>query len=72
MIYLESKSNDPAYNTALELFAFQELAKKDNVFFLWINKPCIVVGKNQNTRQEIDQKYCDENDIPIIFFGLPV
>lgn len=66
MIYLESKSNDPAYNTALELFAFQELAKKDNVFFLWINKPCIVVGKNQNTRQEIDQKYCDENDIQIV------
>lgn len=66
MIYLESKSNDPAYNTALELFAFEELAKKDNVFFLWINQPCIVVGKNQNTRQEIDQKYCDENGIKIV------
>lgn len=66
MIYLESKSNDPAYNTALELYAFQELAKEDNVFFLWINKPCIVVGKNQNTRQEIDQKYCDEHNIQIV------
>lgn len=66
MIYLESKSNDPAYNTALELYAFQELAKEDNVFFLWINKPCIVVGKNQNTRQEIDQKYCDEHGIQIV------
>lgn len=66
MIYIESKSNDPAYNTALELFAFNELAQEDNVFYLWINKPCIVVGKNQNTRQEIDQKYCDENDIQIV------
>ena len=28
MIYIESKSNDPRYNTALELYAFNELAKK--------------------------------------------
>lgn len=66
MIYLEAKGNDPAYNTALELFAFNELAKKDNVFMLWINQPCIVVGKNQNTREEIDQHYCDEHDIKIV------
>lgn len=66
MIYLESKSNDPAYNTALELYAFQELAKKDNVFFLWINQPCIVVGKNQNTVEEIDQDYCDAHGVKIV------
>lgn len=66
MIYIESNSNNPAYNTALELFAFNKLAENDDVFYLWINKPCIVVGKNQNTRQEIDQKYCDEHDIQIV------
>merc|ERR1712232_1338088 len=58
--------NDPAHNTAMELYAFNELAEDDNVFMLWINQPCIVVGKNQNTRQEIDQKYCDEHDIKIV------
>lgn len=66
MIYLKSTNNDPAYNTALELFAFNELAKSEDVFYLWINRPCIVVGKNQNTRQEIDQEYCDEHDIQIV------
>ncbi len=66
MIYIESNSNDPAYNTALELFAFNELAKEDDVFYLWINKPCIVVGKNQNTREEIDQEYCDDHGIQIV------
>ena len=45
MIYIESKSNDPRYNTALELYAFNELAKKDDVFMLWINSPYIVIGK---------------------------
>lgn len=66
MIYLKSDNTDPAYNTALELFAFNELAEEDDVFYLWINRPCIVVGKNQNTRQEIDQHYCDDHDIQIV------
>ena len=66
MIYIESKSNDPRYNTALELYAFNELAKKDDVFMLWINSPCIVVGKNQNTTEEVNQRFCDDNDIKIV------
>ncbi len=66
MIYIESTSNNPKFNTALELYAFNELAKKDDVFMLWINEPCIVVGKNQNTTEEINQKYCDEKGIHIV------
>lgn len=66
MIYLEPKGNDPRYNTAFELFAFEEIAEKDDVFILWINEPCIVVGKNQNTYEEINQTYCDEHGIHIV------
>ncbi|PID82714.1 MAG: lipoate--protein ligase [Clostridiales bacterium] len=66
MIYLESPSNDPSYNIAFEEYAFSHIADKDNVFILWINSPCIVVGKNQNTVQEINQKYCDEKGIKIV------
>lgn len=66
MIYLEPLSNDPSYNIAFEEFAFKEIANRDNVFILWINQPCIVVGKNQNTVEEINQKYCDEKGIKIV------
>lgn len=66
MIYIQSKKNDPRYNTALELYAFETLAKNDDVFLLWINEPCIVVGKNQNTTEEVNQKYCDDNNIKIV------
>lgn len=66
MIYIETNSNDPRYNTAVEFYAFNELAKIDDVFILWINEPCIVVGKNQNTTEEINQKYCDDNNIKIV------
>lgn len=66
MIFIDAQSNDPKLNTAIEFYAFNELAKKDDVFMLWINKPCIVVGKNQNTTEEINQKYCDDNNIDIV------
>lgn len=66
MIFINTKTNDPKLNTAIEFYAFNELAKKDDVFMLWINKPCIVVGKNQNTTEEINQKYCDDNNIDIV------
>lgn len=66
MIFIDVQSNDPKLNTAIEFYAFNELAKKDDVFMLWINKPCIVVGKNQNTTEEINQKYCDDNGIEIV------
>ncbi len=66
MIYLETKGNDPRYNIAFEEYAFTTIADRDDVFILWINQPCIVVGKNQNTVEEINQKYCEEKDIKIV------
>ncbi len=66
MLYLEPNSHDPAFNTAFEEFAFRKIADRDDVFILWINRPCIVVGKNQNTVEEINQKYCEQNDIKIV------
>ncbi|MBF0746270.1 lipoate--protein ligase [Gemella sp. 19428wG2_WT2a] len=66
MIYIDTRNNDPRYNTAVEFYAFNELAKEDDVFILWINEPCIVVGKNQNTAEEINQKFCDDQGIKIV------
>ncbi len=66
MLYLEPNSNNPRFNTAFEEFAFRKIADRDDVFILWINEPCIVVGKNQNTVEEINQKYCEEKGIKIV------
>ena len=53
MKYIVNTSNDPAYNIALEAYAFRELVNEDELFILWINRPAIIVGKHQNTIQEI-------------------
>ena len=59
MKYIVNTSNDPAYNIALEAYAFRELVNEDELFILWINRPAIIVGKHQNTIQEINKEYTD-------------
>ena len=41
MKYIVNTSNDPAYNIALEAYAFRELVDEDELFILWINRPAI-------------------------------
>ena len=38
MKYIVNTSNDPAYNIALEAYAFRELVNEDELFILWINQ----------------------------------
>lgn len=66
MKYIVNNSNDPAYNIALEAYAFKELTDLDEIFILWINEPAIIVGKHQNAIQEINKEYTDEHDIHIV------
>lgn len=59
-------SRDAAYNLALEQYAFDELSKEENVFMLWQNANAIIVGRHQNTVEEINQEYVDNNNIQVI------
>jgi len=38
----------------------------DDVFMLWRNEPCIIVGKHQNTLAEINLDFVKENTIPVV------
>lgn len=66
MKYIVNNSNDPAYNIALEAYAFLELTNIDEIFILWINKPTIVIGKHQNTIEEINKEFIEENNISVV------
>ena len=54
MKYIINHSNDTAFNIALEEYAFKHLLDEDQIFLLWINKPSIIVGRHQNTIEEIN------------------
>ena len=67
MIYIkDTGSNDPAYNIALEEYCFKQLKDEDEIFLLWINEPSIIVGKYQNTIEEINSEYTKEKGINIV------
>ena len=66
MIYIVNKSNKPDYNISLEEYCFKNLTKYEKIFILWINEPSIIVGKNQNTQAEINEKYVQENGIHVV------
>jgi lipoate-protein ligase A len=66
MIYIVNKSNKPDYNIALEEYCFKKLVDQDKVFILWINEPAIIVGKHQNTAEEINAEFVKKNGIHVI------
>lgn len=66
MIYIVNKSNKPDYNIALEEYCFKKLLKHDKVFILWINEPAIIVGKHQNTIEEINREYVERHGIHVV------
>ena len=65
MRYLESPSRDPYFNLALEEYVFERMDKSKSYFLLWQNDNTIVVGKYQNTAEEIDQAYVDAHHIRV-------
>src|SRR5574344_1018641 len=66
MKYIINHSHNPAYNIALEAYAFRELLEEDELFILWINEPTIVIGKHQNAIEEINKAYTDEHGIHVV------
>lgn len=66
MIYIVNNSNKPDYNIALEEYCFKKLLRHDKVFILWINEPAIIVGKHQNTIEEINTEYVKANGIHVV------
>lgn len=66
MKYIENYSNDPHYNLAFEEYCFKNLDKKEDYVILWINGPAIIVGKNQNTSEEVNADYVRKNNIKVV------
>lgn len=64
MIYIINDSNDPYFNHAAEEYVMKNF--QDEAFILWINKPAILIGKNQNTVSEIKMDYVLENNIEVV------
>ncbi|MBF9297452.1 MULTISPECIES: lipoate--protein ligase [Mammaliicoccus] len=58
--------NDPMINLAMEEYVLTSLPKDDSYFLFYINQPSIIVGKNQNTIEEVNQEYVEKHNIKVV------
>lgn len=65
MKYIQTKSNDPGYNLALEEYVLLN-CKEENYLLLWANDQSIVVGKYQNVFEEVNLKEVNRQGIPVL------
>ncbi len=64
MTVFTSPSTDPAYNFALEE---DLLTEPDGEFLLlYINRPCVVTGCNQQPEAEANLEWCARENIPVV------
>jgi lipoate-protein ligase A len=57
---------DPMINLAMEEYVLREIPTDDSYFLFYVNQPSIIIGKNQNTIEEINEPYIREHGIKVV------
>ncbi|MFD1850027.1 lipoate--protein ligase [Oceanobacillus bengalensis] len=67
MKFIDNKGiTDPMVNLAIEEYILENFGEKDTYLLFYINKPSIIIGRNQNTIEEINTDYVDEKGIKVV------
>lgn len=67
MLFIDNQGIiDPRINLAIEEFALKHLDINETYLLFYINKPSIIIGKNQNTIEEINTDYVENNGIIVV------
>ncbi len=66
MIFVPNDLRDPRINLAIETFLLQEMDTDEPILLFYINEPSIIIGRNQNTIEEINKEYVDEKGIHVV------
>jgi lipoate-protein ligase A len=66
MRYIINNSTNPYFNIALEEYCLMHVDPGEDYFLLWQNEPSIIIGRNQNTLEEINQRFVKERGIKVV------
>lgn len=67
MIYIDNTSTNPFYNFALEYYLMKEKKlPEDTVFLFWRTQPTLMIGRYQNTLEEINERYVRKKNINVV------
>ena len=59
-------SKDPTFNLALEEYVLKELDTDEDIVMLWQNANSVIVGRNQNTYQEVNAQVVKDHDVKVV------
>ncbi|APT19206.1 MULTISPECIES: lipoate--protein ligase [Amylolactobacillus] len=65
MYYVIMKSDDIGMNLATEQYLMNEKSFDEPLLLFYIEKPSIIVGRNQNTYEEVNADYVEQNNITV-------
>ena len=65
MKYLQNNSTDPHFNMAFDEFCLEHLKADEPVFYLWQNRPSVIIGLNQSAYAEVNLPYLQEKGITL-------
>ena len=66
MRYLVNNSTDPYFNMALDEFCLENIVREEPYFYLWRNRPSVIIGLNQNAYSEVNLPYLRANGINLV------
>lgn len=68
MIFIDNlQIYNPQINLAIEEYILKNLSlENDSYLLFYINNPSIIVGRNQNTIEEINTEYVEKNNIKVV------
>lgn len=66
MIYIINDSHDPYFNLASEEYIMNSFQDDEKYLMLWQNQPSIIIGKHQNTIEEINSEFVQANNIAVV------
>ena len=65
MRYIRNNSTDVYYNMAFDEYALELLPLDEPLFYLWQNRPAVIIGLNQNAYAEVDIDYIQQHNIAL-------
>lgn len=67
MIFIENEDvTNPRLNLALEEYALRNFDAQFDYLLFYINEPSIIIGRSQNTLEEINHEYIEKNNIHVV------
>lgn len=65
MRFLVNSSTDPYFNMAYDEYCLTRLGAEEPLFYLWRNRPSVIIGLNQNAYGEVNLEYLRSRGISL-------